>query len=182
MRLAPLALLLGTAATANAAPPVWSRTEQGVHARLIVESTTDAQKHAQLAVSVEIENVSDVAGGLPLSWGDVSEMLTFTIEDAKGNVVDGMAPGGNHLSPLPYTLMLPEHSTLRVSVTPSALEYVPNGGTLFRPVTFQAWDFPAKHAPLFVRAKLTPHARDKRTHAPARSWSVPLELTRVALP
>ncbi|HEY4177850.1 MAG TPA: hypothetical protein VGM90_13480 [Kofleriaceae bacterium] len=182
MRLAPLALVLATAATAHAAPLAWSKTEQGVHARLIVESTTDAQKHAQIAVSVEIENVGDVAGGLPLPWGDITEMLTFTIEDANGKVVAGEAPGGNRLSPLPYIVPLPEHSTLRVSVTPSAIEYVPGGKTLFRPVTFQAWELPAKHGPLFVRATLTPHAQEKGAKAQPRSWSVPLELPRVALP
>ncbi|HEY4060013.1 MAG TPA: hypothetical protein VGM39_25535 [Kofleriaceae bacterium] len=180
MRLAPLALVLATAATAHAAPPAWSKTAEGVHARLIVESATDAQKHAQIAVSVEIENVDDVGGGLALPWQDIGSMVSFTVEDSKGKPVEGMAPGGNHISPTPYIVMLPERSTLRASVTPAAIEYVPGGKILFRPIAFEAWELPAKHGPLFLRATLTPAKQSGKL--PARAWSTPLALPAVALP
>jgi hypothetical protein len=48
-------------------------------------------------------------------------------------------------------------------------------------MTFAAWELPAKHGPLFIRATLTPRAQEKGAKLPARSWSTPLELPRVPL-
>lgn len=53
---------------------------------------------------------------------------------------------------------------------------------MFRPLTFQAWDIPARHGKLTIRGKLSPHMLDKGVKPGPRAWSRSLELPKLELP
>lgn len=171
-----LACVGGTASAA----PAWSPVVDGVHGRLIVTPVLDAKQHPQLRVELELENTSDVANPIPISWGAYGSMLQLVLEDDTGKVIPQNGIGGNEISPSPVTLQLPVASTLRVTITTAALEYVPGGKTMLRPVSLQAWDLPAKPTKLFLRAKFVPASPS--TTSDRRAMRGPLELPRVALP
>jgi hypothetical protein len=179
--LVPL-VLVAARVEAAPAPPAWSQTAEGIHARLIVDATTDAQKRPQVAIALEIENASDVDGGIPLAWGAVGDMLKLELVDDHGKPVTGAGVGGSFASGPPYVVNLPNDSALRVEISKSAIEYVPGGKTLLRPLTFQAWDLPAKHGKLFLRARLSPHALEGGAKPGPRAWTTSLDLPAVALP
>ncbi len=175
-----IGVLACLAGTASAAPTAWSPVVDGVHGRLIVTPILDAKQHPQLRVELELENTSDVANPIPISWGAYGAMLDFDLEDERGKVIDKAALPGNELSFTPVALQLPVSSTLRVTISAAALEYVPGGKTLLRPVVFQGWDLPAKPTKLFLRAKFVPATPS--TTSDRRAFKGPLELPRVALP
>ncbi len=176
------ALLLTTLVSAPAAAaPAWSPAVDGVRARLIATPTTDASKRPQLEIWLEIENVSDVDGGIDLPWGYVGDMLQLTVEEA-GKEIPPMGIGGSHASGPPYIVALPVGATLRVPVSKNAYEYPQPGRVMFRPLTFQAWDIGAKKRKLTVRGTLKPHALDKGVKPRARAWNKPLDLPKLELP
>ncbi len=174
--------LLSAAAVADAAPGAWSAPVDGVRARLTATATTDASKRPQVELWLEVENVSDTDGGIPLPWGYVGDMLELGLSN-NGKAVPPGAVGGSHASGPPYIVALPVGATLRVPVSRGAYEYVPGSKVVsFRPLTFQAWDVPAKRGKLTLSAKLSPHALDKGTKAGSRAWSKPLDLPAIDLP
>jgi hypothetical protein len=174
-----MACLAGTAAAAPA-PSSWSPIVDGIHGRLIVTPILDAKQHPQLRIELELENTSDVANPIPISWGAYGQMLQLVLEDEHGKVIPQNGIGGNELSFAPVALQLPVASTLRVTISTAALEYVPGGTTMLRPVSLQAWNLPAKPTKLFLRAKFVP-AMPSAT-SDRRAFKGPLELPRVALP
>jgi len=179
MRLALLLLLATT--TAHAAPATtWSAPSEGLRARLVATAVTD--KNPQIELALEIENVSDVDGGIGVPWGDPNTMLKFVLEDEQGKPLAPGGVGGSYASGPPYVVLLPVQSSLHYTITKAALEYVPGGKTMFRPLTFQGWDLPAKHGKLFVRATLSPAKLDAKTKPPSRAFTKPIELPRIALP
>lgn len=175
-------LLLLAAASADAAPATtWSAPGEGLRARLVATAATVDHK-PQIELALEIENVSDVDGGIAIPWGDPNTMLKFVLEDEAGKPLEPGPVGGNYASGPPYVVLLPVNSSLHYTITKAAFEYVPGGKTAFRPLTFQSWDLPAKHGKLFVRATLVPAKLDARTKLPSRAFTKPIELPRVALP
>ncbi|MBA2538946.1 MAG: hypothetical protein H0V17_04870 [Deltaproteobacteria bacterium] len=180
LRLLPVTSVLAVSSSA-AAPPPWSTPVDGVRARLVATSTVDAAKRPQLELWLEIENVSDTDGGIGLPWGYVGDMLQLVLEN-DGKPVPTAGTGGSHASGPPYVVALPVGATLRVPVSKNAYEYPAANKVLFRPLTFQAWDVPAKHGKLVLRGKLSPHALDKGTKPGPRAWSTPLELPKLELP
>lgn len=180
--LLPLTLLAASTTVAEAAPGNWSPTVEGIRARLVSTPTTDASKRTQVEIWLEVENVSDTDGGIPLPWGYVGDMLQFTVEDDAGKVVQGAGVGGSYASGGPYLVALPVGATLRVPVSKGAYEYPAGGKIYFRPLTFQAWDLPVKHPKWTLKAKLSPHPMDKGTKLPSRAWTKPLELPKIELP
>jgi hypothetical protein len=174
--LAPVILAMST--TAAVAAPAWSPPVDGVRARLVATPTTDASKRPQLELWLEIENVSDTDGGIDLPWGYVGDMLALSLEQ-DGKAVKPSAIGGSHASGPPYNVALPVGATLRVPISKNAYEYPQPGKTMFRPLTFQAWDLDAKRGKLVVRGKLSPH---KGTRPGSRAWTKPLELPKLELP
>jgi len=188
MRLVPLlAPLLAIAPAAwagsgSAAPqPGWSAESEGLRARLVASATTDDKQRPEIELALEIENVSDVDGGIGVPWGDPNTMLSFVLEDEHGKALPPAGIGGSYASGPPYVVLLPVESSLHYRITPGALEYVPSGPTMFRPLTFQAWDLPAKHGPLFLKATLSPAKVDAKS-LPRRAMTKPIELPRIALP
>lgn len=179
LRFALPIVVLVTAAPGEAAP-LWSPTVDGIHARLVVEPTKEAGK-PQLALWLEVENVSNTDGGIPLPWGYVGDMLQLALEDG-GKPVTPAGIGGSHASGPPYVVALPVGATLRVPINKSSYESPQPGKTLFRPLTFQAWDVPQRHGKLTVRGTLTPHALDKGAKPGPRAWTKPIELPAVELP
>jgi hypothetical protein len=176
-------LVLARLATASPVAQDWSKPADGVRARLVVTPTTDDKHRKQYEITLEVENASDTDGGIPMSWGYVGDMLALELVDDAGKVVEHTGIGGSHASSGPYIVKLPNDSMLRVTVTKQAIEYVDDKHAMLRPLTFQAWDWPAKHGKLFLRAKLSPHPRDKPATKPEpREWTTPLELPKVALP
>jgi len=175
------ATLLAVSTPALAAPSAWSGTVDGIRARLVTTATMDAAKQPQLELWLEIENVSDIDGGIGLPWGYVGDMLQLTLED-DGKVVTAAGIGGSHASGPPYIVALPVGATLRVPISKSAYEYPQAGKVMLRPLTFQAWDLPAKHGKLTLRGKLSPHKLDAGTKPGPRAWSKSLDLPRVELP
>jgi hypothetical protein len=170
-----------TAAPSVSAAPVWSKTVDGLRARLIATPTTDKAGHAQVRLEVELDNTRDSAEPLALRWSDdLGAMLKLTVEDNGKPLPDG-AMAGSYASGPPYVLLLPVSSTLRKLVSPGIYEYVPSGRTMVRPLTFQGWDLPAKHGALVIRATLSPAAGDP-AHPDAKAWTGSLELPAVALP
>jgi hypothetical protein len=166
-------------ASSPASADSWSRSVDGVRARLVVSATTDANKRPQLAIAVELENTSDVGEPITIAAGSPSEMLELTLEDDTGKPIPRAAiPGNQHAIP-PYVLALPYRSTLRVELHPSAYEYVPSGRVMLRPFSLTAWEIPAKHGTLYLAAKLAPVTSDKSITG---KWRGPLHLPRVALP
>jgi hypothetical protein len=178
----PVTLLAATTTIAEAAPGAWSSTVDGLRARLVTTPTTDASKRAQLEIWLEIENVSDTDGGIPLPWGYVGDMLQFVVEDGAGKAVAGAGVGGSHASGPPYVVALPVGATLRVPISKGAYEYPQGSKIYFRPLTFQAWDLPAKRGKWTLRATLSPHVLGKGTKAGSRAWSTPIDLPKVELP
>jgi hypothetical protein len=181
MRLALLLLLAATTAQAAPTPATWSAPSEGLRARLVASATT-VDKNAQIELALEIENVSDVDGGIGLPWGDPNTMLKFVLEDDHGKPLDTGGIGGSYASGPPYVVLLPVQSSLHYTVSKAALEYVPGGKTMFRPLTFQGWALPPKHGKLFVRATLMPAKLDAKTKLPSRAFTKPIELPRIALP
>ncbi len=178
--LLPIAGMLAVSAPVAAAP-AWSPTVDGIRARLVATPATDAQKKPQLELWLEIENVSDTDGGIGLPWGYVGEMLQLALED-DGKPVTTAGVGGSHASGPPYVVALPVGATLRVPISKNAYEYPSGTKVMLRPLTFQAWDIPAKHGKLTLRGKLTPHVRDKGDKPGPRAWAKPIELPKVELP
>jgi hypothetical protein len=179
--------VLGLRAEAAPAGPVtpsgWSATADGVRARLVVTSTQDAEKRAQVAIALEIENVSDAGGPLALPLADdPGELLTFVVEDDHGTRLANAGIGGSYASTGPYLANLPVRATLHQVISSGAIEYVPGGKPMLRPLTFQAWDLPAKHGTLYLRATLKPRDQGKGVKLPRAVWTTPLELPRVPLP
>lgn len=174
------AMLSGGVATA--APGAWSKPAEGVRARLVVDAATDAQKRPQIAIALELENVSDVDGGIPLGWGAVGDMVELELVDDRGTVVAPAGVGGSFASGPPYVVALPSNTLLHVTISKAAIEYVPSGHQLLRPLTFQAWELPARHGKLFLRGTVSPHALDANAKAGPRAWTTPLDLPQVALP
>ena len=165
------------------APSLWSATADGVRARLVLTTGKDDQKRPQLAVALDIENVSDVGGPLTLPWADdPGELLTFVLETAPGTPVATAGIGGSHASTGPYLAHLPVRSTLHQVISSAAIEYVPGGKVMIRPLTFQAWDVPANHGKLYLRATLAPRDQGKGVKLPRAVWTTPLDLPRVMLP
>ena len=186
MRLSIL-LLLALTRAASAAPaawtPDWSKESEGLRARLVATATTDDKKRPEIALALEIANVSDVDGGIGIPWGDPNTMLTFVLEDDKGKPLAPGGVGGSYGSGPPYVVLLPVQSTLHYTITPDALEYDDGGGPpALRPLTFQRWELPARHGKLFVRATLTPAKLGAGTKLPSRALTKPIELPRIALP
>lgn len=180
MTSALVAASLVLCSVAAAAPATWSPSVDGVRARLVVTPATDAQRRPQLAIALELENTSDVANPLPISWGAYGDMVRFELEDEQGRVLPRLALPGNELSPAPVTLQLPVASTLHVQLTGNAIEYVPNGKALLRPLVFPGWDLPAKPGKLYLRATFTPAT--PATTTDRRALAHPLVLPRVQLP
>jgi hypothetical protein len=184
MKLAILFATIGAMTTVAGAAPgtptTWSTTTEGIRARLVLAPASDAQKRPQISVAFEIENTSDTSGGLALPWGYEGTMLKLTLEDEAGKPVASAPQAGSHASGPPYVVLLPERSTLRVVVTPAAIEYVSATRQMLRPFTFQSWELPAKRGKLYLRGTLTPHAQP--TKSAARGWTKPIELPRVELP
>lgn len=178
----PITLVAATTPLAEASPGAWSSTVEGLRARLVTTPTVDASKRVQVEIWLEIENVSDTDGGIPLPWGYVGDMLQFVVEDDAGKAVTGAGVGGSYASGAPYVVALPVGATLRVPVSKGAYEYPQAGKIYFRPLTFQAWDVPAKHPKWTLRGKLSPHTLDKGTKAGSRAWTKPIELPKVELP
>lgn len=173
--------VLACLATASAAaPPAWSPVVDGVQGRLIVTPILDAKRQPQLKIELELENTTDVANPIPMTWGAWGEMLQLVLEDESGKAIEKDAVPGNELSFSPVVLQLPHASTLRVTVSPGALSYNPGHPTMLRPTVFQAWDLPAKPTKLFLRGKLVPAKPEAATDR--RAFHGPLELPRVALP
>jgi hypothetical protein len=110
-------------------------------------------------------------------------MLAFVLEDEHGKALATAPVGGSYGSSGPYVVLLPADSTLRYTITPGALDYADDGGpTRFQPLTFQAWELPAKHGKLFLRATLSPAKLATGTKLPPRSMTKPIPLPRIALP
>jgi hypothetical protein len=178
----PVTLLAATTTIAEAAPGGWSAPIDGVRARLTATATTDASKRPQVEIWLEVENVSDTDGGIPLPWGYVGDMLKLELAN-DGKPVPPGAVGGSYASGPPYIVALPVGAILRVPVSKTAYEYAPGSKVVsFRPLTFQAWDVPAKKGKLTLSAKLSPHALDKGTKAGSRAWTKPLDLPAIELP
>jgi hypothetical protein len=174
------AMLLTVTTIAEAAPDTWSKPVEGIRARLVTTSKVDAKtKQPQLEVWLEIENVSDTDGGIPIAWGYVGDMLKLTVEDDKGKEVGGAGVGGSWASGPPYVVALPVEATLRVPISKNAFEYVQSGKIYFRPLTFQAWDLPAKHPKWTLRGQLTPH---KGVKVGDRAWTKPIDLPKIEIP
>jgi hypothetical protein len=186
MRVAPIAVLVIAAASAardaSAQPATWSAESEGLRARLIATATTDDKQRPEIELALEIANVSDVDGGIGVPWGDPNTMLTFVLEDEQGKALTTAGVGGSYASGSPYVVLLPVQATLHYTITPAALEYVPSGPTMFRPLTFQAWDLPAKHGKLFVRGTLSPAKLGTGTKPPRRAFTKAIDLPRIALP
>ena len=147
------------AAAAPASAPIegaWSPSVDGVRARLVVTPYVDASKHAQLSIAVEIENTSDRGMPITLAAGAPSQMLDLAVEDGQGKTIERSAIGGNELTPPPFVLALPVRSMLRVVIAPNALEYVPSGRVMLRPFSLTAWEVPAKHGAMVMKATLHP--------------------------
>jgi len=172
-----LACLAGSSA---AAPPVWSPAVDGVQGRLIVTPILDAKRQPQLRVELELENTTDVANPIAISWGAYGDMLQLVLEDEAGTPIERDAVPGNELSFAPVALQLPHASTLRVTVSPAALSYNPGHRTMLRPTVFQAWGLPAKPTRLFLRGRFVPATPSATTDR--RAFHGPLELPRVPLP
>jgi hypothetical protein len=164
--------------TAPALADDWSPTVDGLRGRLVVTPASDAGHRAQLRIELELENTSDRADPLAFVAGNPSQVIELTLEDEAGKRIERAGVGGNELTIPAYTLQLPVASTLRMTLSPAAYEYAPRG-VMLRPFSFQAWDLPAKHGKLYLRAKFKPLAGklDSR-HA----WKGELALPRVALP
>ena len=76
--------------------------------------------------------------------------------------------------------MLPVGSTLRIPVSKNAYEHVSATRTMFRPLTFQAWEVPASATKLALAGELAPHAAPNATgHRP---WSGTITIPRLELP
>jgi hypothetical protein len=158
----------------------WSATVEGVRGRLIVTSAPAIDGKPQVRIELEIENVSDSAMPIAIGWGNLSQVLELSLEDESGAPVARDAVPGNEITMQPSWLALPVSSSLRVVASKAAYEHVPNGRTMLRPFTFQAWTIPAARGPLYLRGKLTPlQVNDAGNRRP---WSGPLSLPRVPLP
>ncbi|CAN5221753.1 hypothetical protein BH11MYX1_BH11MYX1_43260 [soil metagenome] len=165
------------------APSLWSVAADGARARIVLTRVQDDQKRPQFALALEIENVSDVGGPLTLPWADdPGELLDFVLETAPGTPLAKVGIGGSYASTGPYLAHLPVHSTLHQVISNAALEYGPGGKAMIRPVTFQAWDLPAEHGELYLRATLTPRDQGKGVKLPRATWTTPLKLPRVMIP
>jgi hypothetical protein len=131
-------------------------------------------------LDLDLENVSDVANPIEISWGSLSTVLALALEDEAGAAVARDAVGGNELTILPMWLELPVSSTMHMLISKAAYEYVPTGRTMLRPFSFQAWDIPPKRTgTLYLKGKITPLPAKDTGH---RAWRGPLDLPRVALP
>ena len=179
--LAVLAAPSASAAPAAPAAPPWSPVVAGVHGRLIATAAKDPAGHAQVRLELELENTSDSAAPIAIGWGSLSGMVQLTLEDESGKAIEEDHVGGNEISGPPFALQLPVSSTLRVTLSPAAYEYVPAGRTMLRPFSLKAWDLPAKPTKLYLRAKFVPYAGSD-AHVGPHAWSGPLELPRVQLP
>jgi hypothetical protein len=156
-----------------AAPDAWSQPVDGLRGRLALRQLPDQQ----LAIDVELENVSDRADPIAVAAGAPSQMVRLALETEDGKPVPNAGIGGNELTILPYALKLPVRSTLRMTIAPNAYEHV-GARTLFRPYSLLAWEVGGKTR-LFLRATLV--TVDDKVAGP-RAWKGPLELPRVALP
>jgi hypothetical protein len=104
-------------------------------------------------------------------------MLALELVDDAGKPVVTGGMGGSHASGPPYVVNLPNDTMLHHTISKAAIEYVSADHKMFRPLTFQGWDLPAKHGKLYLRGKLSPHATDKpNTKLGARAWSTSLAL------
>ena len=145
---------------------------EGLRARLI------ATPHGRdLALDLEIENVSDVGNPMEIWWDDLDGILRLSLDTDAGAVATA-GIGGSHASPPPYWLMLPVSSKLTISITPNAYEDVSGTRTMFRPLTFQGWDMPA--GKLYLHGELAPPAPTDRDGR--RPWLGKISLPRIELP
>jgi hypothetical protein len=178
MRIVTWLVMIVAMGSARADDSGWSPVVDGLRGRLVVTATVDAAKRPQLAIALELDNASDSAAPITLAAGAPSQMVKLVLEDEAGKAIAHGAIAGNELIGPPYVLALPVHSTLRTTLSPAAYEYVPSGRTMLRPFALVAWDVPAKHGKLYLRATFAPVAsKDVRG-----KWNGSLALPRVALP
>jgi hypothetical protein len=150
----------------------WSQPQDGLRARLV------ATPHGRdLALAVELENVSDVGNPMETWWDDLDNIMRLELSTVIGPVPPA-GVGGSHASAPPFWLELPVGSTLRIPITPNAYEDNPPNKTLFRPVTFQAWDVPPGE--MFLAGTIKPpQASDEAGH---RAWHGTITLPKITLP
>ena len=152
-RAAVLSIAVALVAPARASADAWSPSVDGLRARLIATTYQDDQRRAQVRVELELENTSDRGSPIELTWRALDDMVGLTLEDASGAPIPEAHPGGNSISPLPFTLALPHASTLRVTLSRAAVEYVPSGKVLLRPFALVAWSI-ARPTGLALRGTL----------------------------
>jgi hypothetical protein len=162
----------------------WSPVVEGVRGRLVATALVDANGKPQLAVDLDLENVSDMGNPIEIyCGGDGQALVHFAAEDESGTALAQPSHmGGSYASPPPFWLELLHGSSLHVTITKAAYEYVSPTDVLLRPKTFEAWPLPAQRTTkLYLRAKVVafPSPPDARDH---RAWKGPLDLPRVALP
>jgi hypothetical protein len=190
----PMVLAAGSACAQTGAAPTtpairstqtgrWSPEVKGLHGRFIATpgAATDGKGRQQLRLELELEN----SGKTPvdLLWDDnLGSMMKLSLEDESGAALPVMAVGGNFAAPPPHWVTIKPGATLRTTLSPAAYEYVPSGTTLFRPLTFQAWNVTPGAKRLFVSETFSPVTSTSTEPARAGAWTGSLMIPRVLLP
>jgi hypothetical protein len=158
----------------------WSDVVSGLRGRLIATPVPDT-RGPQVKIELELENVTNNPDPIAIWWTDWTPMLKLSLED-EAFPLNGLQPGGNRPVLPGQWLILPRQSSLRMTVSKAAYEYVKPQTVWFRPTVFQGWLLPeSRTSKLYVSGTLTPEkSREKR----ANQWglSLPLRLPRVELP
>jgi hypothetical protein len=180
----PSVSIAPVASTTHGAPDAgaWSASVEGVRGRLVV-TLVEVKGKPQLAIDLDLENVSDMGNPIEIyCGGDGQALVTFSAEDETGTALaQPAAMGGSYASPNPFWLELPHASSLHVSITKAAYEYVSPTEVWLRPKTFEAWQLPAQRMQkLYLRAKVVALPAPDGDHR--RAWRGPLDLPRVLLP
>lgn len=133
-------------------PARWSEPDEGIRGRLVIVGVRDDHDRAQVRVALELENVSDQASPIMLRWTGPGDALGFFVKDESGQRLEDAHIGGNDLQPPPYKLMLPNASFVHMTLSQNAIEYVPSGRVLLRPLALQAFDITGRTDPLALGA------------------------------
>jgi hypothetical protein len=158
----------------------WSDVLGGLRGRLIATSVPDT-RGPQVKIELELENVTKNLEPIAIWWTGWTPMLEFSLED-EAFPLNGHQPGGSRPILPGRWLLLPPQSSLRMTVSNAAYEYVEPQKVWFRPTVFQGWPLPENRtSKLYISGTLTP---EKSREKQANQWglSLPLRLPRVELP
>jgi hypothetical protein len=175
----PVAPTLQAGASRASSDGDWSAVVDGLRGRLIL-TPVETGARPQLRIDLELENMRAVLNPLEIWWrSPPSNVVKLSLEDEAGPVVSPFIPGGNEHAAPDYWLPLPMGSAIRISLSASAYEDLPDGRTWLRPFTFVAWEMPTKPVRHFLSATVTGRDMGYPEHRP---WKGVLALPRVPLP